>query len=302
MHHAIRAFRIAGFCSVLAPLGCGHQFFESVSVTILKQIAGLLPAKDVVGGHAPWRTRIVALAHQEFEEQRRHIESPLGIAVRQNGAEKSSRSSASKEVLLVRRFIVRVSRREHHAFDAQFHHFVKEGANTVGIGAVKQRRIRGNPESALQSLFDSLKRQIVSAFTADRKIVVLTLAIHVHGESQILAGTEQINFFLEQQRVGTQIDVFAALHQPGNDLTNLRMHERLASGNADHGRATFFYSVEALFRSELLLENVSGILDLAASGASQVAAEQWFQHEDKRIALSSSYPLLEDVAGYRPHL
>src|SRR6185312_12723659 len=76
----------------------------------------------------------------------------------------------------------------------------------------------------------------------------------------------------------------------------------LAARNAYHGCAAFVYGAEALFGSELLLEDVRRILDLAASGACQVAAEEWFQHEHKRIALAPLQLLFEDVSGYRPHL
>ncbi len=44
------------------------------------------------------------------------------------------------------------------------------------------------------------------------------------------------------------------------------------------------------------------ILDFPATGAGQIAAEQWLQHQDKGIALTSLKFLLQDVGGYRPHL
>ena len=46
----------------------------------------------------------------------------------------------------------------------------------------------------------------------------------------------------------------------------------------------------------LLLQDVGGILDLAASGAGQIAAEQRLQHQDQRILLSAGKLLPEHVA------
>jgi hypothetical protein len=51
---------------------------------------------------------------------------------------------------------------------------------------------------------------------------------------------------LQQQGVGAEIDVFLALHEAGDDLVDFRMQQRLAAGDADHGRAAFLDGVEAL--------------------------------------------------------
>src|SRR6202035_967702 len=91
-------------------------------------------------------------------------------------------------------------------------------------------------------------------------------------------------------------------HQAFDDLRNLRMHQRFAAGNADHGRAALIYRAETFFRAELLFEDVSGILDLAASGARKIAAEQRFQHQYQRIAPASGELLLQHVARDGPHL
>src|SRR5450755_1030862 len=75
-HHAVHALGIAALGAVVIPVGAVEQFLEGVRIAVLQQVAGLLPAKDVVGGHAPGGALVVALAHQEFEEERRHIELP----------------------------------------------------------------------------------------------------------------------------------------------------------------------------------------------------------------------------------
>jgi len=47
---------------------------------------------------------------------------------------------------------------------------------------------------------------------------------------------------------------------------------------------------------------VGGVLNFAASGAGQVTAEQWLEHQDERVLLASSELLADHVAGYGPHL
>jgi hypothetical protein len=65
------------------------------------------------------------------------------------------------------------------------------------------------------------------------------------------------------------------------------MDERFAAGDADHGRAAFLDGIKALLRRKAFIENMIRILNLAASGAGEVAAEKGFKHQNERIALPS---------------
>src|SRR5258708_2480157 len=65
------------------------------------------------------------------------VKSPPGLAVREDGAELSARSCAAQEMLLVRRFVVGIAGRKHHAFHAQCHHFIEEGAHAVRVRTVE---------------------------------------------------------------------------------------------------------------------------------------------------------------------
>ena len=69
-----------------------------------------------------------------------------------------------------------------------------------------------------------------------------------------------------------------------------------------HRRATFIHRAETFFGGKLLLQDVRGILNLAAAGARQIAAQQWLQHQHERIVLASLQPLADDVGRRRPHL
>src|SRR6185437_4026543 len=79
--HAIGALGIAAGRPVLLPPGGLEQLLEGLGVAVLQQVAGTLPAEDVVGGGAPGRALVMALAHQELEEERRHVELPAPFAV-----------------------------------------------------------------------------------------------------------------------------------------------------------------------------------------------------------------------------
>jgi hypothetical protein len=143
----------------------------------------------------------------------------------------------------------------------------------LGIGPVKQRRIGRDSEAALKRLPNAVDGDFVSPFAADGEIVVLFLSIQVHAERQVLARLEEMNFLLQQQGVGAKIDVFLARNQPCDNLVDLRMHQRFAAGNGNHGRAALIDCLETFLRAEILLEDVSRILNFAAARAREVAAE-----------------------------
>ena len=302
MHHAVSAFGIAGLGTVVGPLGGVKEFLEGVGVAVLQEITGLLPAEDVVGGHAPRSASEVALAHEEFVVQRRIVEAPRGFAVRENGLEQASRACAAHEVGLIGRLVVRIAGREHHVFHAQFHHFVEEAADAVGIGAIEEGGVGGDAEATGDGGFDGANGDIVTAFTADREIVVLAFAIDVHGKAEVFAGGEEIELFFEQESVGAEVDVLFTGDQAVDNFFDLRMHERLAAGDGDGGDTAFFDCFEALFGAEVALQDVGGILNFSAASAGQVAAEEGFEHQDERVAFASGELLLEDVGRHGEHL
>ena len=132
--------------------------------------------------------------------------------------------------------------------------------------------------------------------------MVIALAVNVDRKGQIFAGREEIEFFLEQERVGAEVDVLFARDEAFDDFVDLGVHQRFAAGNGDHRRAALVHGFEAFFGGQFLLQDVRGILDFAAAGAGQIAAEQRLEHEDKRVALAPRKLLLEDVGCNRPRL
>ena len=63
----------------------------------------------------------------------------------------------------------------------------KNARTLIGIGAVEQRGVGGNTESAAEGFAHAVEGDVVSAFAADGEVVLLALAVHVDGEGQILA-------------------------------------------------------------------------------------------------------------------
>jgi len=82
-----------------------------------------------------------------------------------------------------------------------------------------------------------------------------------------LLGLKRWSFFFQQQGVGAEIDVFFAGDEAIDDFVDLGMHERLAARNGHHWCTALVHGLEALFRAEFGLQDVRGILNLAAAGA-----------------------------------
>ena len=75
------------------------------------------------------------------------IELPGLLPVRKNRPEEPARARAAEEMLLVRSFFVGIAGGDHHALDADLHHFVEEGAHAVGVGSIEERGVGGDAEA-----------------------------------------------------------------------------------------------------------------------------------------------------------
>ena len=83
MDHTIGAFFISTG-PVLLPLRQLHQLPEGCRIPFLKQITGLLPSEDVIGGIPPGCTLVLTFAHEEIQKQRGLIELPTSLGIRKN--------------------------------------------------------------------------------------------------------------------------------------------------------------------------------------------------------------------------
>src|SRR6202158_457802 len=111
MRHAVGTLLV--FASAVAvPVRGLHQFLEGLGIALAKQIAGLLPAKNVACRHTPWRAFVILIARQEIQEQAGMQEIPLlALAERKHVAEQFLGLGAVEEVLLVGRALIGVARR-----------------------------------------------------------------------------------------------------------------------------------------------------------------------------------------------
>ena len=89
-----------------------------------------------------------------------------------------------------------------------------------------------------------------------------------------------------------------ALH----DLGKLLVQQGLAAGDDDDRRAAFVDRREAIGERQPLVENLVWIIDLAAARASEIAAEQRFEHQDERKALASGQALAHHIGADLRHL
>ena len=80
-----------------------------------------------------------------------------------------------------------------------------------------------------------------------------------------------------------------------DDLLDLSMQQRLAAGHDDHRRAALVGGGSALIDRQAGIQDLVGIVDLAAAGAGEVAAEQRLQHQNQRITLAPGQTLAQEI-------
>src|SRR4029453_17574341 len=140
--HAVAALLVAAPLPVALPARALEQLLEAPGVALLQEAAGALPAENVEGRGPPGRALVVPLPHEELEEQRRLVEAPPPLRVRQDAPEEVVRPLLAEEVLLVGRLGVAVAGGDHHPLDAELHHRVEELPHPLGVGALEQGRVR----------------------------------------------------------------------------------------------------------------------------------------------------------------
>src|SRR5690606_7008245 len=96
---------------------------------------------------------------------------------------------------------------------------------------------------------------------------------------------------------GAEADELLALHQLLHDLADLLVEQRLAARDGDHRRPALLHGVDAFLHREPLVEDVVGVIDLAAAGAGEIAAEQRLEHEHQREPLVALDALLDEIGA-----
>src|SRR5207248_9912126 len=234
------------------------------------------------------------------EEQAGMHEIPLlALAECEHVAEQPLGLGAVEEVLLVRRALIGVARR-HRDADAELGGEVEELCDVFRGMAVEDRGVDVDGEAALFCSLDRRDGAIEHALLRYRLVMVVLQAVEMHGEEQIGRGLEQIELLLQQQRIGAERDELLARYKAAHDLADLLMDQRLAARDRHHRRAAFIGRVPAFLGRHAAVEDGVGIVDLAAADASEVTAEQRFQHQHERIAFAAKQLLLDQVTA-DPH-
>src|SRR5262249_35306948 len=153
-HHAGRALLVADAPPIVFPPRGLEQLLEGRGVSFLQEVAGPLPAEYVVRRVAPRSALEVLLAHEELQEQRRLVEPPAALGIREDLREELVRALAHEDEILIRGLGVAVAGRDHHALDAQVHHLVEELSHPERAYPVEESRVGGDPEAAAERFLD----------------------------------------------------------------------------------------------------------------------------------------------------
>ena len=174
---------------------------------------------------------------------------------------------------------------------------IHELGDPFGLGIVEDGGIYIDPETGCLDPADGGNRAGKCTVQIDRLVVLGFKPVEVNREGQEFGRFEKIEFLFEQQRIGAQIYVFFAFDEFLDDLAHFLVQQWFATGNRDHRRAAFLDRLDTFGDRHAAVQNFVGIIDLAAAGAGEVAAEQGLQHQDQGIAVLSFQTLLEYVAA-----
>src|SRR3984893_5550332 len=200
-------------------------------------------------------------------------------------------------MLLIRRALVGVARRHGDALDAQRRHAIEKRGDPDGIGIVEQRAIDGNAKFALLGELQGLECTVVDTGLTDRTVMHFRVAIEVNRPVEVAVRRVAVEVFRKKKRVGADGHEFASGDRALHNLGKILMQQWLAAGDHHDWRAAFVDRREAVGERQALVENLVWIIDLTAARASEIAAEQGFEHQDERKALASRQALAHYIGA-----
>ena len=186
--------------------------------------------------------------------------------------------------------------------DAKLGDGVEEIGDAIGFGIAEQGAIDVDAEAASLGALQRGDRFVVDALPADRAIMHLLVAVEMHRPVEAGMRLILVELLLQEQRIGADGDIFAFGERAGDDLGQFFVQQRLAAGEHHDRRAAFVDRSQGIVHRQPLIENLLRIVDFAAPGASQIAAEQRLKHQHERIALASAQMLAEDIRPDREGL
>ena len=143
---------------------------------------------------------------------------------------------------------------------------------------------------------DGRDRLVENPRPADGPVMEFARSIHMDRKGQVSRRREFVKRFFELDRVGAEIDEAFEIDQTGHDVINLWMQQRFAAGNRNDRRPALLGCVQTLIDRQVTLQNRGWMLDLATTGAGQVASHQRFQHQHQRIARVAEQTLFPNMA------
>ena len=167
--------------------------------------------------------------------------------------------------------------------DIEAGHQVEEGGHALGIGVVEHGAVHLHTEAARLGQMDRFDSNVIGAGLIDGLVVRLLIAIEVDRPGEEGMRLVFVDLLFQQQGVGAQNDELLAVEIAAHDLGHVAMEQWLAAGDGDGGGAAFLDGVHALLHRQAAVEDGVGIVDLAAAGAGEIAAQQRFQHQHQRI-------------------
>jgi hypothetical protein len=120
--------------------------------------------------------------------------------------------------------------------------------------------------------------------------------VEMHRGEQVGRWLELVELLFDEQCVRTQRDEFLSRHDAFDDGADVLVNERLAARNGYHRGAAFIDRGQAPIDRQAPVEVRVRIIDLAASNAGEIAAEQRFEHQHRRIAFAAKCLLLEHTS------
>ena len=211
--------------------------------------------------------------------------------------EQPHRGMPSEEGVLPGGALVAESGGDGDALDVEVAAFVEEFRDLPGRLALEERRVDGDAEPARPRKPYRLDRFRMDPGAAHRRVVAPLGAVEVDGEREPGRGLVIPDALPEQQRVRAQVDEAPALDEAAHDLRHLLVDQGLAAGDGHDGRTAFLGRADGVLDADAPVEDRVRVVDLPASRAREVAAEQRLQHQHQGIALLAAQPLAEDVGS-----
>src|SRR5271166_2785431 len=205
-------------------------------------------------------------------------------------------------MLLVRCPLIGVSWRHGDPVDADLRDLVEEASDALRLGCVEQGRIDVDTKATGLRQLDRGDSAIVNAFLAHRVIVLFAVAVEMDRPGEISAGFEQLDFLLQQQSVGAEVNEFLLRRNALDNLVDLPMQQRFAPCYHHHRCTAFVDGPEAFIDAEALIEDRVRIVDLSATSAGEVATEERLEHQDERISPDTPQMPPDNVGSYSDRL